>query len=162
MESQEQSARTNLCDEEKFKDFSDVDTDDTTLRQLRSRSRLFRPVIVTVSAVLLLVLLLYFTVVTPRRGLKLDQCGTTADEARARGCVFEITGFTWLPKECQDRDTEDEFLEYLSANDLNIYRHQNYTEVVPIEEVRLGNGPGCELPSTSPTELSDTNEGQSL
>ncbi|KAF2447381.1 hypothetical protein P171DRAFT_470668 [Karstenula rhodostoma CBS 690.94] len=142
MDSHEHSKRTTLCDEEKFKDFSDVDSDDTPLVQHRSRSRFFHPVIIILSAVLVLIPLVYFTVATPKRGLKYDQCGTTADEARARGCVFEITGFTWLPIECRDTETEDEFLEYLSANELNIYRDTNYTDIVPIEEVRLGNGPG--------------------
>ncbi|OAG13183.1 uncharacterized protein CC84DRAFT_1212625 [Paraphaeosphaeria sporulosa] len=142
MESPKNSALTTLCDEETFKDFSDVESDDTTLVQLRSRSRVFRPVIILLSVILVLIPLIYFTVATPRRRLKYDQCGTTADEARARGCVFEITGFTWLPRECQDTETEDEFLDYLAENDLNIYRDTKYTDIVPIEEVRLGNGPG--------------------
>jgi hypothetical protein len=144
MESSQDSARTTLCDEEKFKDFSDVDSDDIPSLILHpSRSRFFRPIIITLLAILVLIPLVYFIVSTPGRQLKYDQCGTTADEARARGCVFEVTGFTWLPKACQDTETEEEFLRYLASNGLNIYRTANYTEIVPTEEVRLGNGPGC-------------------
>ncbi|KAL5400233.1 hypothetical protein PMIN06_012998 [Paraphaeosphaeria minitans] len=142
MDSPDHSARTTLCDEEKFKDLSDIDSDDTSLVKLHSRSRFLRPAVIILLAIIVLIPLIYFTVVTPRRELKYDQCGTTAAEARARGCVFEITGFTWLPKECQDTETEVEFLNYLAENDLNIYRDTNYTDIVPIEEVRLGNGPG--------------------
>jgi hypothetical protein len=162
MESSQDPARTTLCDEEKFKDFSDVDSDDTPSLVLHpSRSRFFRPIVITLSAILVLIPLVYFTIYAPRRGLKYDQCGTTADEARARGCVFEITGFTWLPKACQDTETEDEFLTYLAANELNIYRDANYTEIVSIEEVRLGNGPGCK-PFQSPDKgLSIANPYQS-
>lgn len=143
MESLEHSASRTLRDEKKFKEFSNVDYDETPLTQRHSRPQCFRPAVIVVSAIIVLIPLIYFTITTPRRGLKYDQCGTTANEARERGCVFEITGFTWLPQECQDTETEDEFLQYLSANDLNIYRDINYTNIVPIDEVRLGNGPGC-------------------
>ena len=68
-----------------------------------------------------------------------DQCGTTPAEARARDCVFEVTGFSWLPKECHDPTVETEFL---NIKDLRFYRDANYSEVVSLEEVRLGEGPG--------------------
>lgn len=145
----EGSARPTLCDEEKFKDFSDIDSEETpSLIQRPSRSRYFRPTVIILSAIIVSISLVYVAVFSHERTLKYDQCGTTADEARARGCVFEITGFTWLPKECQDTDTEEEFLQYLVDNDLGIYRDMNYTDTVPIAEVRQGNGPGCKSTHT--------------
>ncbi|KAL1607625.1 hypothetical protein SLS60_002559 [Paraconiothyrium brasiliense] len=143
MEPSQDLARTTLCDEEKFKDFSDIDSEDApSLIQRPSRSSLFRTTVIVLSAIVVSLALVYVTVFTQKKGLKYDQCGTTADEARARGCVFEVTGFTWLPKECQDTETEDEFLQYLVDNKLDIYRDMHYNSTVPIEEVRLGNGPG--------------------
>jgi hypothetical protein len=143
MDSAQDSARTTLCDEEKFKDFSDIDTEDTpSLIQHPTRSRFFRPAIILLSAIAVLIPLIYF-IVSHQKSPKYDQCGTNADEARARDCVFEVTGFTWLPKECHDPNTEEEFIEYITAHELNLYRDANYTDLVTIDEVRLGNGPGC-------------------
>ncbi|KAJ4296352.1 hypothetical protein N0V90_006397 [Kalmusia sp. IMI 367209] len=142
MESAQDSARTTLCDEEKFKDFSDIDSEDApSLIQHPTRFRFFRPIIILIAIIVISIPLIYLTI--PRqKNLRYDQCGTTADEARARDCVFETTGFTWLPKECHDVETEIEFLEFIASHELNIYRDTNYTDVVPIEEVKLGNGPG--------------------
>jgi hypothetical protein len=70
----------------------------------------------------------------------IDQCGTTPAEARARGCVFEMIGFSWLPKDCHDAEVEAEFR--IMSQDLEYYRDMNYTERVSIEEASQGNGPG--------------------
>jgi hypothetical protein len=143
MESHQDSARTTLCDEEKFKDFSDIDSEDTpSLIQNSTRSRFFRPAIILLSVIAVLIPIIYFSI-SYKKGPKYDQCGTNADEARARGCVFETTGFTWVTKECHDQKTEDEFLKYIVKNELNLYRDTNYTDIVSIDEVREGNGPGC-------------------
>jgi hypothetical protein len=137
------SSRTTLCDEEKFKDFSDIDSEESrSWMQQPTRSRFLHAFMILIAVVAVLIPVIYF--LTPRQKAPVyDQCGKTADEARARGCVFEVTGFTWIPKECHDPNTEEEFLKYLVKNDLGIYRYANYSEKVPIEEVQLGNGPGC-------------------
>jgi hypothetical protein len=67
------------------------------------------------------------------------QCGITPAEARANGCVFEMTGFSWLPKECSDPAVEAEFM---TSIDLKYYRDENYTQEVSLDEVRRGDGPG--------------------
>jgi hypothetical protein len=36
-------------------------------------------------------------------------CGSTAEEARARGCNFDTISFCWLPDECYDSDLVDTF-----------------------------------------------------
>lgn len=133
-----------LCDEEKYKSISEVDSVDTASSfWRRHRSRFFHPITIVITAIVLSIPVLYFAVSKYRGEPRYDQCGTSASEARARGCVFETTGFTWLPKECHDAKTEEEFLTYIQEHDLNLYRDTNYTEIVSIDEVRLGNGQGC-------------------
>lgn len=39
----------------------------------------------------------------------LHSCGNTADEARARGCIFDTISFSWLVPECYDGELVDEF-----------------------------------------------------
>lgn len=70
-------------------------------------------------------------------------CGTTADEARAKGCIFELTGSSWVSPECYDPITEQEFLKY---KDRHWFKDYNYTEEAPLEEVRQGNGNGYFVP----------------
>ncbi|KAI8948266.1 hypothetical protein F4801DRAFT_557756 [Xylaria longipes] len=36
-------------------------------------------------------------------------CGSTAEEAKARGCNFDTISFCWLPDECYDSDLVDTF-----------------------------------------------------
>ncbi|KAJ4298029.1 hypothetical protein N0V90_005928 [Kalmusia sp. IMI 367209] len=137
------SALSTLNNEEKFKDFSDVDSEEHENAPYLSKSRPYRTLFLIISAVAVAILLAFFAISwTKSSHLKYDQCGTNSDEARARGCVFETTGFTWLASECADPDTETEFLEYIVKNELKLYRTENYTEEVSIEEVRKGNGPG--------------------
>ncbi|KAF1940551.1 hypothetical protein EJ02DRAFT_467289 [Clathrospora elynae] len=116
--------QSTLCEEEKFKDYSDVDSEDTkSLIHHPTQSRFLRPAIIILYIIVIIVPVIYFTVAQQKNVAshpKYDQCGTTAAEARDRGCVFETTGFTWLPKECHDRVTEEEFISYIIANDLNL------------------------------------------
>lgn len=67
-----------------------------------------------------------------------NHCGTTPAEARRRGCVFETTGFAWLPQACLDPTTEDQFLAYVKSHNLTYYRDQECTQVVALEEGREG------------------------
>lgn len=67
-----------------------------------------------------------------------DQCGTSAVEARARGCNFEVTSFSWLPRDCYNRQ-----IDYLlEAEDIHYFRDENRTEEVDIAEVRQGEAHG--------------------
>ncbi|KAL5376117.1 hypothetical protein DPSP01_010709 [Paraphaeosphaeria sporulosa] len=136
-------ALTTFSDEEKFKDFSEVDSEDHEIGQYPSRTRSWRTVLLIVSSVIVAILIAIVAMSwTKSSHLKYDHCGTNANEARARGCVFETTGFTWLAPECADPATEAEFLEYIAKNEFKYYRTENYTEEVSVEEIRKGNGPG--------------------
>lgn len=44
----------------------------------------------------------------------LKPCGTTAAEARAAGCIFDLLTLAWLAPECYDADLSAEFLEEAS------------------------------------------------
>ncbi|KAF1978170.1 hypothetical protein BU23DRAFT_595942 [Bimuria novae-zelandiae CBS 107.79] len=143
MADERDAALATLHDEEKYKDSSEFDSDDHEANLFRSKSRPYRTILLAASAVVIVILFTFFAVSwTKSPHLKYDQCGTTSDEARARGCVFETTGFTWLAPACADPDTEAEFLAYIAKNELKLYRTENYTEEVSIEEVRRGNGDG--------------------
>ncbi len=148
MASEHDFAQTMLCDEERYKDYSDINLDTHSLLHTPSRSRFLRPLVILLSLLATVVPILFFATtnhLVPNSHPKFDQCGTNAEEARSRGCVFEITGFTWLPKECHDPTTEEEFINFLSEKNIEIYRYYNASEVVPIEEARRGDGPGCTL-----------------
>jgi hypothetical protein len=136
-------ALTTLNDEEKFKDFSDIDSEEQEISPYTSNPRSYRTILLVTSAAVVVILLALVAISwTKSPHLKYDHCGTNSDEARARGCIFETTGFTWLAPECTDPATEAEFLDYIAKNELKYYRTENYTEEVGVEEIRRGNGPG--------------------
>lgn len=144
MDTEQDLSRTTLCNEEISKeDFPDADSREHELSWFPSRSKLYNKSLIALGLITVLTLIiLYFTIpgwARLRAGTKIDQCGTTAEEARTRGCVFEATGFSWVTKECYDPTVEEEFIEYITANEVKLFRDTNYTEEVPIEEVRLGN-----------------------
>jgi hypothetical protein len=143
MEVERDPAQSTLCDEEKFKDLSDVDLGDFKLAPHPGRKRTYQILAVTFVAAIVLFPIVYLMasrVTTPPP--KYNQCGTSAAEARARGCVFEATGFTWLPKECYDGETESEFLRYVADNELKLYHDPDYTNEASAEEVKRGDGAG--------------------
>jgi hypothetical protein len=143
MEAERDPAQSTLCDEEKFKNFSDVDTGNLKPTSQSGRKRTYQLLAVAFVAAIVMLPVIYLT--ASRRttaGPKYNQCGTSAEEARARGCVFEATGFTWLPRECYDGETESEFLQYVAENDLKLYHDPDYTNEARPEEVQKGNGAG--------------------
>jgi hypothetical protein len=52
-------------------------------------------------------------------------CGKTPEEARARGCEFDMLVTAWLPPKCIDRELVDEFLE---LGNWDFYARQDGTE----------------------------------
>ncbi|KAJ4362344.1 hypothetical protein N0V83_010437 [Neocucurbitaria cava] len=147
MDSERNPSQTTLCDEEKFKDLADVDTEEHFSSPLNPpRKRIHHILILTlVATTIFLIPIAYLsasTWTTSSRLQQYDQCGTSAAEARSRGCVFEATGFTWLPPSCHDAETETEFLAYVADHDLKLYHDYNYTREVSAEEVARGDGDG--------------------
>lgn len=143
MEAVRTPTEATLYDEEKVKDFYSPDSEEDVPASSSARHGRSRILLVALSITVVFALIVYFLVWKTSPSLPTwDQCGTTAEEARARGCVFETTGFAWLPEKCLDPSTEEEFLNYLDTSGLKLYRDYNGTIEVPIEEVRMGNGPG--------------------
>jgi len=52
-------------------------------------------------------------------------CGKTPEEARARGCEFDMLVTAWLPPKCIDRDLVDEFME---VGQWDFYEKRNAAE----------------------------------
>jgi hypothetical protein len=49
------------------------------------------------------------------RSMEESSCGSTAAEAKARGCVFDVMSFSWLPRDCYDEELVAEFLQATDA-----------------------------------------------
>jgi hypothetical protein len=137
MNVQRSAAYTALQDQERFSDFSD--TEKPKHSQPSSPPRTYRRVVLYLLIGITTIVTSIFIFRFAGTRAIIDQCGTTPSEARAKGCIFEMTGFSWLPEECADRAVETEFL---NSKALQYYRDANYTQEVPLEEVRRGDGPG--------------------
>jgi hypothetical protein len=143
MEDDRDPSRSTLIDEEKFEDFSDIDVGDLNPSSSPVGKRTRRILTMTTIAILLLIPTVYLTLSSrPPAQTEYTQCGTSAASARARNCVFEPTGFTWMPRACHDAITEREFLAYTAVHDLKLFRDPDYTDVVTPEEVARGDGAG--------------------
>jgi hypothetical protein len=128
-----EASLTTLIDEEKYKSYADIQGSSPRVPFLR-RHRFH-----------IVILSLFILITTPFLYLSIekiiapyDQCGTTPSEALARDCVFETTGFAWLPRACLDPDMEDQFLSKVEALNLTYYRDAAYTQPVSLAEVRRG------------------------
>ena len=74
-----------------------------------------------------------------------DQCGYTPEEARRRGCTFDLVSFSWLPDDCLDAEIEAEFL---NAADWHFFHDINATVEASLDEVRRGEAKGFYVPWT--------------
>ncbi|PIG88392.1 hypothetical protein AARAC_004626 [Aspergillus arachidicola] len=78
----------------------------------------------TALVILGVILLIWYSSDSPARGTERinfgsvpsDYCGSTAVEARANGCVFDLVTNNWVPKRCADAETAQEFREWVSNN----------------------------------------------
>ncbi|KAE9379515.1 hypothetical protein N431DRAFT_460768 [Stipitochalara longipes BDJ] len=52
-----------------------------------------------------------------RSYITITTCGNTSAEAIAVGCEFDILSYSWMPPQCLDRDTAEEFEDWLISND---------------------------------------------
>ncbi|GFF46653.1 hypothetical protein IFM51744_08151 [Aspergillus udagawae] len=53
-------------------------------------------------------------------------CGNSTEEAKQRGCTFDILSMNWLPEQCP-RDETQEFIDY-SANETWVYYRDRHAE----------------------------------
>lgn len=64
-----------------------------------------------------------------------ETCGTTAKEARSRGCEYDVMSFAWTPSRCFDPNL---MAEFTSLRNWTFFTSQNGTEAVPYDSVALG------------------------
>ncbi|KAI3531837.1 hypothetical protein CSPX01_13908 [Colletotrichum filicis] len=72
----------------------------------------------------------------------ITSCGVSPDEARARGCRFQLWSYSWVPHNCFDVDLHDDFIKLHDKEDWKYYRSNSseITEAAKIsslEEVSL-------------------------
>lgn len=78
------------------------------------------------------------TFVAPFAGAKHQEmrtCGSTADEARAAGCVFDVMMQLWTPPECMDTALSE---RYLAASNWTWYANSDASRAYTDEEIRKG------------------------
>lgn len=60
-----------------------------------------------------------------------NPCGNSPEEAKAKGCEWDVLSFCWLPEQCLDRELTQEFRK---AGPWTFYGDENKTSVVSEEE----------------------------
>jgi hypothetical protein len=130
-EDEPSSSLTTLIDEEKFKSYNDIHPSVSKLHFLRR----YKLSLTILSLIIFLTPLLY---IITKAAAPYNQCGTTPTEARRRGCVFETTGFAWLPRACLDPTIEAQFLAHITKHNVTYYRDQDCTQRVSLTEVQRG------------------------
>ncbi|KAG8158011.1 hypothetical protein KVR01_012283 [Diaporthe batatas] len=66
---------------------------------------------------------------------QINPCGHSAEEARARGCRYGMLYGAWLPEDCYDEETEENFKKYTNWR---FWLQANRTEEVSWDEVAKG------------------------
>ncbi|KAL7798031.1 hypothetical protein V8C37DRAFT_368433 [Trichoderma ceciliae] len=68
-------------------------------------------------------------------GVMVKPCGSTPDEARSRGCHFDVISFCWLPSQCYDSLLSEDFD---SMNHLEWYLDPNRTQPLTHDQIMTG------------------------
>lgn len=82
-------------------------------------------------------------IIDPTEDIKWDyHCGSerpTPDQARAHGCKFEVSSYTWVPSPCYSQELEDEFLQLGGWKFFKGKEPFEYPlEEIPLEEIKKG------------------------
>ncbi|KAH8806151.1 hypothetical protein F5884DRAFT_755695 [Xylogone sp. PMI_703] len=121
-------------------DSEDRDEENTQDTKLSSGPVMRQRVAIAISCVVIaLIFGGFFGVLIRNTGSKprpeILTCGTTSDEARARGCIMEPMVYGWMPKECYYGDLTS---EYHPFEDRAWYTSDKYDELVTPEELWAG------------------------
>lgn len=63
------------------------------------------------------------------------ECGTSAQEARERGCVFDIMHYSWTPAPCFNQTLSEEYWNGLVSNKIKFWSDPYKSHVLPYEEI---------------------------
>lgn len=66
---------------------------------------------------------------------EITDCGHTVEEARAKGCVFDVMMQDWMPRPCYDEALSE---RYLLAGNWSWWADQEATTFLSLEEMRKG------------------------
>lgn len=66
---------------------------------------------------------------------EMRSCGSTPDEARAAGCVFDVMMQLWTPPECMDTNLSE---RYLAKGNWTWYANADASKIYDDEEIRKG------------------------
>ncbi|KAF4236029.1 hypothetical protein CNMCM8980_004999 [Aspergillus fumigatiaffinis] len=105
----------------------------------RSNATLLSSLALTISVITGIFTLITYTNgprdLTPQSPDSLFRCGTSAAQAKAAGCHFDLMSFSWLPSACYNEDLTNDFLNYTDWKwSLDIEGRQ----LVPKEYVQQG------------------------
>jgi hypothetical protein len=64
-----------------------------------------------------------------------QDCGSSVEAARAKGCFFDVMLHSWINEECADKELMD---EYLTKVPYHWYRDWESKEEITVEEMRRG------------------------
>ena len=63
------------------------------------------------------------------------ECGTSAPEARAKGCVFDVMNYAWIPAPCFNKTLSDEYWEGLVSHGIEFWSDSSRSEVLSHEDI---------------------------
>lgn len=69
---------------------------------------------------------------------RIHECGHTPEEARAKGCVFDVMMQDWMPSACYDRALSE---RYLATGNWTWWADAEATKSIPLEDMRKGEHP---------------------
>lgn len=67
-----------------------------------------------------------------------SSCGSSSSEAIAKGCIFQLWSYSWVPTDCFDRQLHDEFLALRAEENWHYYSNRSPPIPVPLESVLMG------------------------
>ncbi|KAF2251129.1 hypothetical protein BU26DRAFT_276589 [Trematosphaeria pertusa] len=134
-----------------------LDQDGSTIVLHSKRSKTFmNSLIVPTLLVLLLLSITQISLLTLRRGTSktlssmsaiTNPCGSTAHEARSRGCKFDLGLAKWLPPQCYNHELDSAYLsnyfqpfEFYRALDSDRSKPDLNRRILTIEELSRTNG----------------------
>ncbi|KAK8067396.1 hypothetical protein PG997_014143 [Apiospora hydei] len=63
-------------------------------------------------------------------------CGVSPEEASAKGCVFDMLAFAWVPQQCFDAELSSTYNTYEDFE--FFYERENNNSRIPVDELKKG------------------------
>ncbi|KAK0124175.1 hypothetical protein ONS95_009157 [Cadophora gregata] len=63
------------------------------------------------------------------------ECGTSASEARSKGCVFDVMNYAWIPTPCFNKTLSDEYWEGLVSHGIEFWSDASRSELLSHEDI---------------------------